>query len=116
MSLVNTSLRHLLINAPNPSFSSNLIKTAKYNMITFFPLALLYQFTNYFNIYFLIVAIILSIKSISTMSWTIGVIPYLVVIGMSLVREGVEDYKKNAYDKKFNNLNAKVYNLQTKKF
>ena len=49
MSLVNTSLRHFLINAPNPSFSSNLIKTAKYNMITFFPLALLYQFTNYFN-------------------------------------------------------------------
>ena len=33
MSLVNTSLRHLLINAPNPSFSSNLIKTAMYEQI-----------------------------------------------------------------------------------
>ena len=88
-------LRHIIINGDNSQFKSNLIKTAKYNLISFLPLALLYQYTNYFNIYFLIVTIILSIKSISTMSWTIGVIPYLVVIGMSLIREGVEDYKKN---------------------
>lgn len=109
-------LRHIIINGDNNQFKSNLIKTAKYNFITFLPLALLYQYANYFNIYFLIVTIILSIKSISTMSWTIGVIPYLVVIGMSLVREGVEDYKKNSYDKKFNNLESKKYNYDKKEF
>lgn len=109
-------LRHIIINGDNSQFKSNLIKTAKYNLISFLPLALLYQYTNYFNIYFLIVTIILSIKSISTMSWTIGVIPYLVVIGMSLIREGVEDYKKNSYDKKFNNLQSKKFNYKKKEF
>ena len=47
-------MRKILINqAGQKEFVDNTIKTAKYNWFTFFPLAVLYQFNNYFNIRFL---------------------------------------------------------------
>ena len=117
--LENSNLRKIIINPENEEenpYVSNEIKTSKYTIWNFVPLFLLYFYSNYFNLYFLIVTIILSIKSISTMSWTIGVIPYLVVIAMSVFREGFEDYKKYSNDKEFNNSKSQIYNSKTKKF
>ncbi len=104
------------LNESDNPYVGNSIKTSKYTVWNFIPLFLLYFYSNYFNLYFLIVTIILSIKSISTMSWTIGVIPYLAVIAMSVFREGFEDYKKYSNDKKFNNSKSQKYNVETKQF
>ena len=115
----NSNLRKIIINPENEEenpYIANGIKTSKYTVWNFVPLFLLYFYSNYFNLYFLIVTIILSIKSISTMSWTIGVIPYLVVIAMSIFREGFEDYKKYSNDKKFNNSKSQIYNSKKKDF
>lgn len=55
-------MRELFINSrkenASKKFSSNYIKTTKYNAITFLPLALLFQFKRIANVYFLIVAIL----------------------------------------------------------
>jgi phospholipid-translocating ATPase len=90
----NENLRKFIINDTNHgSFCSNTIKTAKYNIFTFLPLAIVYQFTsNYFNIFFLFTAIILSIKIISPMDPGVALGPFVFVLGISVLREGIEDY------------------------
>jgi len=50
------------------------------------------------------------------MSWTIGVIPYLAVIFMSIIREAFEDYRKYSNDKKMNEAITQKYNSETKQF
>ena len=42
----------------NLIYPSNFVKTSKYNIITFLPVALLLQFKRYANIYFLMIAVI----------------------------------------------------------
>jgi magnesium-transporting ATPase (P-type) len=88
-------MRKISINSENHNkFCSNIIKTAKYNWITFLPLSIAYQFKNYFNIFFLFTAIILAIKVISPMDPGTAIGPFIVVILISVIKEGVEDYVK----------------------
>ncbi len=86
-------LRKLYINQPELNlFCNNTVKTGKYNMFNFLPLAVFYQFTNLFNIFFLLTAIILSIKIISPMDPGVAIGPFLFVISVSIIREAIEDY------------------------
>ena len=58
----NSNLRKILINPENEEenpYISNGIKTSKYTVWNFVHLFLLYFYSNYFNLYFLIVTIIL---------------------------------------------------------
>ena len=112
----DNNLRKVTIDTQNNPYCDNSIRTSKYTVYNFIPLFLFYFYSNYFNLYFLVVTVILSIKSISTMSWTIGVIPYLAVIFMSIIREAVEDYKKYSNDKKMNEAINQKYNKETKQF
>ena len=112
----NNHSRKVTIDTQNNPYCDNSIRTSKYTVYNFIPLFLFYFYSNYFNLYFLVVTIILSIKEISTMSWTIGVIPYLAVILMSVIREAFEDYKKYSNDKKMNEAITQKYNSKTKKF
>jgi hypothetical protein len=92
----NENLRQFQISKDHVNkekFCTNSIKTAKYNIFTFLPLAIIDQFTsNYFNIFFLFTAIILSIKIISPMDPGVALGPFIFVIGISVVRAGIEDY------------------------
>lgn len=90
-------------------FSTNKIKTSKYNIFTFLPLALFYQFNSCFNLFFLFTAIITSIKSISTLEPISAIMPFIVVLIISLIREALEDIRKYQYDKKSNNSSAIIY-------
>jgi hypothetical protein len=60
--------------------------------LTFLPLAILNQFTNYFNIFFLFSATLLSIQVISQIGPGTSLGPFLFVLLISLIREGFEDY------------------------
>jgi hypothetical protein len=86
-------MRKIIINNNQiKQFVDNTIKTAKYNWLTFLPLAVIYQFNNYFNIFFLLTAIILAIKEISPMDPGVAIGPFIFVIMVSVIREGIEDY------------------------
>ena len=85
-------------------FCDNKIKTAKYNKWTFFPLAIAYQFKNYFNIFFLFTALILSIDIISPMDPGVAIGPFIFVIMVSVIREGIEDYVKKNNSRKRQNM------------
>ena len=84
-------------------FTSNEVRTSKYNLFTFLPLAILYQFDNYFNIFFLVSTVIFSIPQISSIEPSASIAPFSMVIAIAVIREGFEDYKKAKYDKLYNN-------------
>lgn len=80
-------------------FDSNYIKTTKYNAITFLPLALLFQFKRFANIYFLAVSILCAFPSISPFNPASAFAPFIFVIMVSVFREGIEDWGRYKSDK-----------------
>ena len=90
-------------------FEDNNISTTKYNIITFLPKALLFQFIRYANIYFLVIAIIQLIPIISPLNPMTAVAPLVFVLLISMIREGIEDYNRYRYDSESNNEIVNVY-------
>ena len=93
----------------NKGFPSNKIESTKYNIITFLPFALFIQFRRVSNIYFLITAILQSIPQISPLQPFTAIAPLVFVLGVSLIREGIEDYLKYKSDKGINNSPTLIY-------
>ena len=77
----------------------NTITTTKYNFLTFIPKGLLYQFSRLPNVYFLFTAIIQSIPIISPLNSLTAIVPLIFVLGVSMIRELIEDLGRNKYDK-----------------
>ena len=91
------------------NFHNNMINTTKYNIITFIPKALILQFMRLANIYFLVCAILQCISIISPLSPATAVIPLVIVLSVSIIREGIEDYSRATLDKQQNNEETIVY-------
>jgi len=79
-------------------FPSNFIKTSRYTALDFLPMALLIQFSKIANVYFLIVAVLQSLPSISPLSPFTAIAPLIFVITVSMVREGLEDLARHKSD------------------
>ena len=90
-------------------FKDNKVDTTKYNVITFLPKALLFQFMRLANVYFLICAIIQCIPAISPLGASTAVVPIVIVLSVSLIREGIEDCSRAKLDKEQNSEPAEVY-------
>ena len=89
-------------NLENYHFKDNKINTTKYNIITFLPKALIIQFVRLANIYFLVSAILQCIPIISPFSPASAVVPILIVLSVSIIREGIEDCGRAKLDKEQN--------------
>ena len=76
----------------------NRITTTKYNVFTFIPKGLLYQFSRLSNVYFLFTAIIQSIPLISPLTSITAIVPLIFVLGVSMIRELIEDLVRNNFD------------------
>lgn len=73
-------------------FTNNQIFTTKYSYLSFVPHAIILQFLYPRNFIFLANAILQSIRAISNLSpWT-AILPLIVVIFISVLREGWQDY------------------------
>ena len=100
--IYNNQLIYFLINDNKSNkkfkFKNNKITTTKYNFITFFPKSLLLQFTRLANIFFLFTAIIQSIPVISPLTSLTAIIPLIFVLGVSMIREFIEDWSRKTYD------------------
>ena len=103
-------------NKKDLQFSNNEIDTRKYNIITFLPKALIYQFARLANVYFLICAILQCIPVISPLSPLTAVLPLVIVLSASLIREGMEDYARGKLDKQQNNELCEKYNSGKKEW
>ena len=85
------------------NFPPNKINTKKYNWITFVPKALFIQFSRPANIYFLISAILNCIPQISPLNPITAILPLVIVLAVSILREGIEDCKRGSLDRQQNN-------------
>lgn len=71
---------------------TNYIKTTKYSGWNFLPLSLMYQFKRKANVYFLLQAILNTIPAVSALNPITAYLPLAFVLGVSMLREGLEDY------------------------
>ncbi|KAG8505977.1 Phospholipid-transporting ATPase FetA, partial [Galemys pyrenaicus] len=92
-----------LFNYPN-----NSIKTSKYNVLNFLPLNLFEQFQRLANAYFLTLLILQLIPQISSLAWYTTVIPLLVVLSITAVKDANDDLKRHKNDNQVNNKSVLV--------
>ena len=97
------------LNVNELKYKNNTINTRKYNIITFLPKSLLFQFMRFANVYFLIIAIIQCIPIISPLGAFSAIIPLIFVLTVSLIREGYEDLQRAKIDKEQNCEICEVY-------
>ena len=90
-------------------FCSNYISTTKYTALNFLPLSLLGQFKRYANIYFLLMAILQCIPTISPLNPISSIAPLVFVISLSMIREGYEDYARYKSDIETNSSKCTKY-------
>ncbi|XP_010907601.1 probable phospholipid-transporting ATPase 4 isoform X2 [Elaeis guineensis] len=93
----------------NPlNYPSNYISTTKYNIVTFLPKAIFEQFRRVANLYFLLAAC-LSVTSISPFSPVSMIAPLAFVVGLSMAKEALEDWRRFVQDMKVNIRKAIVH-------
>ncbi|KAH9411241.1 phospholipid-translocating P-type ATPase [Ordospora pajunii] len=86
----------------------NKIVTSKYTAFTFFPLNMYHQLSRPSNLFFLLTLILLSIPSISPFSPFTYLLAFAIVVGASMVKDGVEDYRRHQHDRAMNQKPANV--------
>ncbi|KAA0719709.1 Phospholipid-transporting ATPase IC [Triplophysa tibetana] len=89
-------------------YSGNAIKTYKYNAITFFPLNMYEQFKRAANLYFLCLLILQIIPQISTLPWYTTLVPLVLVLGITAIKDLVDDLARHRMDNEINNRKCDV--------
>ena len=89
-------------------YTSNYISTTKYNIVTFLPKAIFEQFRRVANLYFLLTAI-LSLTPVAPFSAVSMIAPLAFVVGLSMAKEALEDWRRFIQDMKVNARKASVH-------
>ncbi|KAL2835126.1 hypothetical protein BDW59DRAFT_137165 [Aspergillus cavernicola] len=89
-------------------YAENWIRSSRYSLWSFFPRQLFAQFTKLANFYFLVVAILQMIPGLSTTGQFTTLIPLLIFVGISMGKEGFDDWRRYRLDKEENNRFASV--------
>lgn len=107
--------RTLYINLPLPTLSltakgdpivrfvRNKVRTSKYTIITFIPKNLFEQFRRAANIYFLALVVIQLFPIFGAPNAQIGMLPLLAILGMTAIKDAVEDWRRARLDNEVNN-------------
>ena len=94
------------------NYPNNFVQTAKYNLLTFLPLNLFFQFRRVSNFYFLVNMIFALIPGVAPISPYTAVLPLVFVVGVALVKDGYEDYLRHRADARANSIVAHVVRQQ----
>ncbi|XP_009604075.1 probable phospholipid-transporting ATPase 5 [Nicotiana tomentosiformis] len=90
------------------NYPNNYVATTKYNIVTFFPIALFEQFRRVANLYFLLAAV-LSVTSLAPFTPVSVISPLVFVVGISMLKEAMEDWNRFLQDLKVNARKVKVH-------
>ncbi|XP_020234713.1 probable phospholipid-transporting ATPase 8 isoform X2 [Cajanus cajan] len=90
------------------NYGGNYVSTTKYTAFNFIPKSLFEQFRRVANIYFLVVACV-SFSPLAPFTALSIVAPLLVVIGATMAKEAVEDWRRRKQDIEANNRKVQVY-------
>ena len=104
------SIRELRINSHSfnskQDFPDNFLKTSKYKPYTFICVNLYGQFRRTANFYFLCITLMQLIPDVSPYPLYVTVAPLAFILGITMLKEGYEDYLRHNRDEKDGN---KVY-------
>ncbi|XP_012505325.1 PREDICTED: phospholipid-transporting ATPase IB-like [Propithecus coquereli] len=101
--------RVIYINDPLKNiFCRNSISTTKYSLLSFLPRFLCLQFTKPANAFFLVIAILEQIPDVSPTGKYTTLLPLMIILIISGIKEIVEDYKRHMADKIVNEKNIIV--------
>ncbi|XP_041060874.1 phospholipid-transporting ATPase IC-like isoform X2 [Carcharodon carcharias] len=84
-------------------YAGNEIKTSKYNIITFLPRNLFEQFQRIANFYYLLICILQAIPAIATLPWYTTLIPLTFVLGITAIKDIIDDVVRHKSDREINN-------------
>jgi len=96
------------------AFPDNSISTTKYHPLTFLPKCLYEQFRRAANVFFLFVAAA-SASPVSPVSPVTNVVPLVFVLGVSIIKELVEDIARSRKDDEINNRLCRVLSTGERK-
>ena len=95
----------------------NQVITSKYTPLNFLPLNLINQFKKAANVYFLIIAFMQTIRSISISNGKpVMAVPLTFVVILSMMKDAYEDYKRHKSDRGENYKECQAYDSTAKKF
>jgi len=90
------------------SKGSNYIRTTKYTIWSFLPLNLFSQFRRLYNVYFLVAALS-TLTKYSALNPFTQIFPLLLVLSVTALKDGYEDYKRYLSDKETNNIKYSIF-------
>ncbi|XP_041083017.1 probable phospholipid-transporting ATPase IM isoform X2 [Polyodon spathula] len=89
-------------------YADNRIKTSKYHIVTFLPINLFEQFQRVANAYFLFLLILQLIPQISSLSWFTTIVPLVLVLTITAVKDAMDDFFRHKSDNHVNNRQSQV--------
>ncbi|KAG6902242.1 hypothetical protein C0995_002614 [Termitomyces sp. Mi166 len=89
-------------------YTSNQVITSKYTIITFLPRNLLEQFRRIANLFFLVISILQFFRVFSTISPAVALLPLIIIILITAVKDGYEDIKRHESDRRVNHSTVEV--------
>uniref|UniRef100_A0A1I7TTG5 Phospholipid-transporting ATPase n=1 Tax=Caenorhabditis tropicalis TaxID=1561998 RepID=A0A1I7TTG5_9PELO len=91
-------------------FTDNQISTTKYTIWNFVPLNIWHQIsTKYANLYFIFIAILNWVPFFDAYTRYVGLIPITFVLGTTLIKDGIEDYRRWKFDNQINEKTCHVW-------
>jgi len=101
---------------PNAIYLTNRIRTTKYTMLSFIPRNLFEQFHRFANLYFLFIVLLNWVPAINAFGKEISMIPVILVLIVTAVKDLFEDRRRYSSDKKVNNSECRVYSTAESQF
>ncbi|XP_015076628.1 putative phospholipid-transporting ATPase 9 [Solanum pennellii] len=89
-------------------YAGNYVSTTKYTAATFLPKSLFEQFRRVANFYFLVTGI-LAFTPLAPYTALSAILPLVLVIGATMVKEGIEDWRRKQQDVEVNSRKVKVH-------
>lgn len=89
-------------------YAGNYVSTTKYTAATFLPKSLFEQFRRVANFYFLVTGI-LAFTPLAPYTALSAILPLVLVIGATMVKEGIEDWRRKQQDIEVNSRKVKVH-------
>ncbi|RHZ14744.1 hypothetical protein DYB26_008349, partial [Aphanomyces astaci] len=82
-----------------PPYPTNVMRTSKYSVLTFVPHNLLEQFRRVANVYFLVISVLqLTTSSLSPTNTYSTVLPFVIVLAVTMVKDAIEDRRRYVAD------------------
>ncbi|KAM0688399.1 putative aminophospholipid-translocase [Conglomerata obtusa] len=108
---MSETVRTIYIAKPHNNFPKNILCNQRYRWYTFPIVVFLAQFQHFFNIYFFLICVTQLFERYSVSPLISNVMPWVIVLTFTYVKEGVDDFKRYTRDKE---ANSQVYRVLRK--